>query len=95
MAGGLVLVGVLLALLPLPEAMALHAVTQMASNGWRGWLWRAHVVWQPVAWVVAGYALALLAWSFVWPWPSWPWPSLALAFLASWPWPSRFPSSVE
>jgi hypothetical protein len=32
MAGGLVLVGVLLALLPLPAAMALHAVTQIASN---------------------------------------------------------------
>ena len=36
MAGGLILMGVLLALLPLPEAMALHAMTQMASNGWRG-----------------------------------------------------------
>ena len=65
MAGGLVLVGVLLALLPLPEAMALHAVTQMASNGWRGLLWRRHVVWRPVLWVVAGYALAMLAWSLV------------------------------
>ena len=65
MAGGLVLVGVLLALLPLPEAMALHAVTQMASNGWRGLLWRKHVVWRPVLWVVAGYALAMLAWSLV------------------------------
>ena len=46
MAGGLVLMGVLLALLPLPEAMALHAVTQMASNGWRGLLWWRHVRWR-------------------------------------------------
>ena len=30
MAGGLILMGVLLTLLPLPEAMALHAVTQVA-----------------------------------------------------------------
>ncbi|MBK1660641.1 TSUP family transporter [Paracraurococcus ruber] len=65
MAGGLVLVGVLLALLPLPEAMALHAVTQMASNGWRGILWRRHVAWRPVAWVLAGYAVAMLGWSLV------------------------------
>ena len=36
MAGGMILIGVLLALLPLPEAMVLHGVTQMASNGWRG-----------------------------------------------------------
>ena len=35
MAGGMILIGVLLALLPLPQAMVLHAVTQMASNGWR------------------------------------------------------------
>ena len=35
MAGGLLLVGVLLLLLPLPAAMALHAVTQIASNAWR------------------------------------------------------------
>src|SRR4051812_33370622 len=33
MAGGLILVGVLLVLMPLPQAMVLHAVTQMASNG--------------------------------------------------------------
>ena len=43
MAGGLVLIGVLFALMPVPEAMALHAVTQMASNGWRGALWIKHV----------------------------------------------------
>ena len=39
MAGGLILIGVLLALMPLPTAMVLHAITQMASNGWRGLLW--------------------------------------------------------
>ena len=35
MAGGLILIGVLLTLMPLPAAMVLHAITQMASNGWR------------------------------------------------------------
>ena len=35
MAGGLILIGVLLVVMPLPQAMVLHAVTQMASNGWR------------------------------------------------------------
>ena len=39
MAGGMILVGILLVLLPVPEAMMLHGVTQMASNGWRGLLW--------------------------------------------------------
>src|SRR5215510_1192167 len=39
MAGGLILIGVLLVVMPLPQAMVLHAVTQMASNGWRAFLW--------------------------------------------------------
>ena len=58
MAGGMILMGVLLALLPLPAAMLLHGITQMASNGWRAWLWRRHVNWR----VFRGYGLgALLA----------------------------------
>jgi uncharacterized protein len=63
MAGGMVLVGVLLAIMPLPAAMMLHAVTQMASNGWRGLLWRRHVRWRAVGAYVVGCLLALLAWS--------------------------------
>ena len=58
MAGGMILMGVLLALLPLPAAMMLHGITQMAANGWRAWLWRVHVDWR----VFRGYAFgALLA----------------------------------
>ena len=58
MAGGMILMGVLLALLTLPAAMMLHGITQMASNGWRAWLWRVHVNWR----VFRGYAVgALLA----------------------------------
>jgi uncharacterized membrane protein YfcA len=58
MAGGMILMGVLLALLPLSAAMLLHGITQMASNGWRAWLWRREIVWR----VFNGYAIgALLA----------------------------------
>src|SRR6478736_5053918 len=64
MAGGMILVGVLLAMLPVPEAMMLHGVTQMASNGWRGLLWWRHVRWWAVASYVLGCAVALLLWSF-------------------------------
>ena len=63
MAGGLILIGVLLALMPLPTAMVLHAITQMASNGWRAFLWRAHIRWRPVAVYLIGCALALTLWS--------------------------------
>ncbi|HXG28011.1 MAG TPA: TSUP family transporter [Nevskiales bacterium] len=57
MLGGVVLLGLLLAVLPVPAAMSLHAVTQMASTGWRAWLWRRYVRWQ----VLPGYAAGSLA----------------------------------
>src|SRR6195256_6430187 len=63
MAGGLILIGVLLALMPLPTAMVLHAITQMASNGWRAFLWRKHIKWRPVSIYLVGCALALAVWS--------------------------------
>ena len=59
MAGGMILIGVLLMLMPLPTAMVLHAITQMASNGWRAFLWRAHIRWRPVFVYLIGCALAL------------------------------------
>ena len=65
MAGGLVLIGVLLVLLPVPDAMALHAVTQIASNGWRATLWWRHIQLRPVLGLAAGNLLALGAWSMV------------------------------
>jgi len=60
MAGGLVLMGILLALMPVPAAMMLHGITQLASNAWRAFLWRSHVDWR----VFRGYlwgSLAMLA----------------------------------
>jgi uncharacterized membrane protein YfcA len=65
MAGGLVLVGVLLVLLPLPAAMALHAVTQIASNAWRAAFLMRHVRGRIVAAYSLGCLLAIAAWSLV------------------------------
>jgi uncharacterized protein len=63
MAGGMILIGVLLALMPLPTAMVLHAITQMASNAWRAFLWRAHIRWRSVGVYLIGCAVALAVWS--------------------------------
>jgi len=65
MAGGMILIGVLLVLLPVPEAMMLHGVTQLASNGWRGLLWWRHVRWTAVGAYVLGCVVALGLWSFI------------------------------
>ena len=64
MAGGLVLIGILLVLLPVPEAMMLHGVTQLASNGWRGVLWIKHVRWSAIVPYLGGCAVALVLWAF-------------------------------
>ena len=65
MAGGLVLIGVLILLLPLPDAMALHAVTQMSSNGWRSLLWVKHIRWRIVAAYLLGCGIAIGLWSWI------------------------------
>jgi uncharacterized membrane protein YfcA len=57
MAGGMILMGILLAMMPLAAAMVLHGLTQMASNGWRAWLWRSHICWP----IVASYAVGAIA----------------------------------
>jgi len=63
MAGGLILIGVLLFIFPLPTAMVLHAVTQMASNGWRALLWWRHIVWKSAIFYVAGCLVSVGLWS--------------------------------
>ncbi|MBK17476.1 MAG: permease [Rhodospirillaceae bacterium] len=64
MAGGLVLIGVLLFLLPLPAAMALHAITQIASNVWRAAIWWRHIRWPAAIAYSAGCLIVLLIWNF-------------------------------
>jgi uncharacterized membrane protein YfcA len=86
MAGGLVLIGVLLAILPVPSAMALHAVTQMASNGWRALLWRRHIVWRQLGFYSLGCVAAVAIWSFVFFIPD---KAVALLFLGITPFLAR------
>jgi uncharacterized membrane protein YfcA len=63
MAGGMLLIGFLLALLPVPVAMVFHGVIQIAANGWRAWLWRHHVNWRVVLNFGLGSGASLLAFS--------------------------------
>ncbi len=65
MAGGMILMGILLAVLPLPAAMMLHGITQLASNGWRAWLWRQEVDWRVFRGYLYGSAAALAVFTAV------------------------------
>jgi hypothetical protein len=52
----MILMGVLLAVLPLPAAMMLHGIAQLAANGWR-----ALMLWRSIDWrVFGGYAAGAL-----------------------------------
>lgn len=59
MAGGMILMGVLLALLPLPAAMMLHGIVQLAANGWRALLLRSEIDWRVLTGYAAGAFIAL------------------------------------
>ena len=56
MAGGMILMGLLLAVMPLAPAMVLHGLTQIAANVARAWSWRQHIVLP----VVLNYTLGAL-----------------------------------
>jgi uncharacterized protein len=57
MAGGLILMGVLAATLPVATAMVVHGTVQMVSNGYRAFLWRSFIDWR----VFGRYAVGALA----------------------------------
>jgi uncharacterized membrane protein YfcA len=64
MAGGMMLMGVLLLMLPVPVAMVFHGMIQIAANGWRAWLWRRHIRWRVVLEYGLGSVASLIVFSF-------------------------------
>lgn len=68
MAGGMILMTVMLTLLPVAAAMTLQSAIQLVSNGWRCFLWRGHIVWHVLPFCLAGIAVGfalMLATQFV------------------------------
>lgn len=60
MAGGLLLLGVLLLVLPATVAFVVHGLLQLVSNGWRAVLQRKHLQWAVVGWYSLGALAAAL-----------------------------------
>lgn len=65
MAGGLILMGVLTALLPVPAALAIHGLVQMASNASRIVLHLRHIVWKVVGFYAIGAVATMAAFTVV------------------------------
>lgn len=86
MAGGVLLMAVLVSLLPVASAMILHGAVQAASNGARFLFLREHVMWGILPFYAIGALLAVLlfiALAFV------PDPALVLILIGSFPWLAR------
>lgn len=61
MAGGLLLLGVLLLVLSAPVAFVVHGLLQLVSNGWRAFLQRRHLRASVVGWYAVGAVAAAAA----------------------------------
>jgi uncharacterized membrane protein YfcA len=63
MAGGMILLGVLLNYFDVATGMILFSLIQLFANGWRALQWRSYVLWPIFAWYVLG---ALISFAFMW-----------------------------
>jgi uncharacterized membrane protein YfcA len=61
MAGGMVLLGLLLIYFDVATGMILFSVIQLATNGWRTLHWRQYVRWRIFWWYAAGAMVAFVA----------------------------------
>ena len=65
MLGGLILMGILVSIMPVSQAMVLHGLIQLTSNGYRAWLNRKDINWSIVATLIVGNIIALAGVVFV------------------------------
>ena len=77
MAGGMILLGVLLNYLDVASGMIFFSIIQLSANGSRAWHWRSYVLWPIFRWYLLGSAIAfalMFAAAFV--------PNKAMVYLA-------------
>ncbi len=59
MAGGMILMAILVSMMSVPAAMIVHGAVQATSNGSRAWILRAHIRWRVLPPYLLGSAAAL------------------------------------
>src|SRR5438309_10023286 len=65
MAGGMILLGVLLNYFDVATGMIFFSIIQLIANGWRAVQWRQYVLWPIILWYVVGAALAFAVMFFI------------------------------
>ena len=65
MLGGVILMGILVSIMPVSQAMVLHGLIQLTSNGYRAWLNRKDISWSIVATLIVGNIIGLAGLVFV------------------------------
>ncbi len=65
MAGGMVLMGILAWVLPVQQAMILHAIAQFFANGSRALIHRKHIFTKTLPYYFSGLALMLCVFTFI------------------------------
>ena len=65
MLGGLILMGILVSIMPVSQAMVLHGLIQLTSNGYRAWLNRKDINWSIVTTLIVGNIIALAGLVFI------------------------------
>lgn len=58
LAGGMLMLGIFAAIIPVPQAMLLHGITQCAVNIFRGSFFRRSICWRNVGWYSLGSLLS-------------------------------------
>jgi len=86
MAGGMILMAILVALLPVTTAMMLHGAVQAFSNGSRAWFLREHIDWSILPWYLLGAAIAVSSFAVVAFVPD---PAIVLLLVGAMPWLAR------
>ena len=92
MAGGAVLMAVLITILPVSSAMILHGATQAMANGSRTLLLREHLVWRllPGYGLGAACAVGIATWLVLVPDPG-----VVLIAIGIFPWAARWSSRLK
>jgi uncharacterized membrane protein YfcA len=60
MLGGLILIGILVTIMPVSQAMVLHGLIQLTSNGYRAWLNKKDINWTIVYTLILGNIIAIV-----------------------------------